>query len=401
VLYDGECSICRRAAHRLAPVLKPYRFTFAPLQTPWVQIRLGLASGTPLTEMALLTDDGRAFGGAEAIVEIARRIWWAWPLFAFARLPGVQPVLDAAYRFIAIHRNCSNGACRLHRRHYPEDWLLLIALPTGALLVRDRVPAWVFMWLMSAALFMGCKWLTWRRAVRAGGANGRLVSLGYLFAWIGMDARAFLGRRDCPAPRLREWIFAATKLFAGIVVVWFAGKLPIPPLASGWLCLLGFILCLHFGSFQLLALAWRRANVNARPLMDAPTRAVSIAEFWGRRWNSAFHLLVHDLAFKSLARRCGVARATLLVFLISGLVHELVISFPARGGYGLPTAYFLLQGAGVSLERTHAAKRFGSGRGWRGWLFTMIVVAGPAFWLFHPTFIRNVILPMLHAIGAT
>jgi hypothetical protein len=29
-----------------------------------------------------------------------------------------------------------------------------------------------------------------------------------------------------------------------------------------------------------------------------------------------------------------------------------------------------------------------------------VVTAGPAYWLFHPIFIRNVILPMLHALGA-
>ena len=33
--------------------------------------------------------------------------------------------------------------------------------------------------------------------------------------------------------------------------------------------------------------------------------------------------------------------------------------------------------------------------------FTIIITAAPAFWLFHPPFINNVILPMLHAIGAT
>jgi len=32
----------------------------------------------------------------------------------------------------------------------------------------------------------------------------------------------------------------------------------------------------------------------------------------------------------------------------------------------------------------------------------VLVIAGAsAFWLFHPVFIRNVILPMLHSIGAT
>ena len=89
----------------------------------------------------------------------------------------------------------------------------------------------------------------------------------------------------------------------------------------------------------------------------------------------------------------------LLVFLLSGLVHELVISVPARGGYGLPTGYFLLQGLGVAAEHTRVGRRIGLGHGWRGWLFTMLVTAAPAFWLFHPPFIRNLILPMLKALN--
>jgi len=82
------------------------------------------------------------------------------------------------------------------------------------------------------------------------------------------------------------------------------------------------------------------------------------------------------------------------------LVHEAVISLPARGGYGLPTGYFLLQGCGVLLERTVAGRRLGSSCGAAGWLFTLAFTAIPAFWLFHPSFVLNVILPMLHAFGA-
>jgi hypothetical protein len=37
----------------------------------------------------------------------------------------------------------------------------------------------------------------------------------------------------------------------------------------------------------------------------------------------------------------------------------------------------------------------------RGRLFALLIVAGPAFWLFPPVFVRRVILPLLHAIGAT
>ena len=74
---------------------------------------------------------------------------------------------------------------------------------------------------------------------------------------------------------------------------------------------------------------------------------------------------------------------------------------PARGGFGLPTAYFVLQGLGVLAERSDWGRRVGLGRGLRGWLFTVVFTGAPVFWLFHPVFINNIILPMLRAIGAT
>jgi hypothetical protein len=129
--------------------------------------------------------------------------------------------------------------------------------------------------------------------------------------------------------------------------------------------------------------------------------ACSLVEFWGKRWNTAFHELAHRFTFRPLRRVTGLSVATSLVFLLSGLVHELVISLPAHGGYGLPTAYFLIQGLGVIGEHSTFGRRLGLGRGLRGWLFTFVVATGPVFWLFHPPFIQNVILPMLRAIDAT
>ena len=84
---------------------------------------------------------------------------------------------------------------------------------------------------------------------------------------------------------------------------------------------------------------------------------------------------------------------------MSGLIHELVITVPAGGGYGLPTGYFLLQGLGAATERSRRGRRLGLGAGRRGWLFTALVVGAPAYFLFPPPFVRNVILPMLSAIG--
>jgi hypothetical protein len=90
----------------------------------------------------------------------------------------------------------------------------------------------------------------------------------------------------------------------------------------------------------------------------------------------------------------------LLSFLASGVIHDVVISFPARGGYGLPTGYFMLQGLGVLIERSPLGKRLGLSSGIRGRLLAVIFAGAPAFILFHPPFVRGVILPFLSAIGA-
>jgi alginate O-acetyltransferase complex protein AlgI len=134
--------------------------------------------------------------------------------------------------------------------------------------------------------------------------------------------------------------------------------------------------------------------------MRNPLRSSSLAEFWGRRWNTAFHELATRFTFRPLQPTVGRTAATLLVFLVSGLIHELVISVPAHGGYGLPTGYFVLQGLGVAGERTRVGRRLGLGRGWRGWSFTVLFTAGPAYWLFPPPFVRHVMLPTLAVIGA-
>jgi len=61
----------------------------------------------------------------------------------------------------------------------------------------------------------------------------------------------------------------------------------------------------------------------------------------------------------------------------------------------------MIQGVGLIVERSRVGRKLGLGHGVCGWAFTLIVTAGPVFWLFHPPFINHVILPMLTAIGAT
>jgi alginate O-acetyltransferase complex protein AlgI len=257
------------------------------------------------------------------------------------------------------------------------------------------------MCVVALAMYAGCKWLTfWTARLERLEVTPARVR-GYLFAWPGMDATEFFSKSAAEKPRAREWLRVIATILFGSGLLWtIARRFADRPLLAGWIGMIGAVCVLHFGLFDLLSLGWRTAGVNAVPLMRGPARSTSLAEFWGVRWNTAFHQLAHQYVFRLLRRFVSAGPAMMLVFLTSGLVHELVISVPARGGYGLPSAYFAAQGAGILLERTPLARRYGLGRGVRGWLFAMCVTVGPVFWLFHPPFVRNVIVPLMKTIGA-
>jgi Membrane bound O-acyl transferase family len=267
----------------------------------------------------------------------------------------------------------------------------------------DRVPPWLFMWALAFAIFCACKGLTWWRASVPGASAWRHA--GYLLAWPGLDAEAFLRPEPLPEserPRPREWMAAGTKLLAGAAIFWGARRLvPVDyEILLGWAGMIGLILMLHFGSFHLLSCAWRAAGVDAKPLMRRPLAAQSLSEFWGRRWNTAFRDLTHKFLFRPLAAGLGPRWALVAGFVFSGVVHDLVISLPARGGYGGPTLFFSLQGAGLLAERTRLGRAWGLGRGGRGWLFAMLALALPVGMLFHPPFVRRVFVPFMRVLGA-
>jgi hypothetical protein len=280
--------------------------------------------------------------------------------------------------------------------------LSLLLFPATVIFFQSRMYPWVFMWALSFAIFAGLKWMTWWRAhTQVAHTTGR--TLAYLFAWPGMDAETFLDSgRHASKPAPREWLWAALKTATGAALLWAIARLAPSqlPLLRGWIGLFGLILVLHFGSFHLIALFWERMGIAAEPIMAKPVLSKTLSEFWGKRWNLGFRQCAHDLIFRPLYKRIGVAAAGLLVFFASGLIHDMVISLPARGGYGLPTAYFILQGLGVTLERSSLGRRIGLQKGLTAWIFMLIVTAGPAFWLFHPPFVLRVIFPFMHAIHA-
>jgi membrane bound O-acyltransferase family protein len=279
-------------------------------------------------------------------------------------------------------------------------WLPLVALPLATIAFRSVLIPWVFMWLLALAIFVGCKWQTWWQQPARHRASWQR-SAAYLFLWPGMDAEEFLAT-DTPPPHVecREWLVPLFRTLAGALLVWSAARFISAqhPLCAGWMGMLGIVLVLHFGIFDSISAAWRSAGIHAQPIMRQPLKSESLGEFWGKRWNLGFRKLSHTLVFRPLQRRFGAVAATVGAFLASGLIHDLVISLPARAGYGLPTAYFLLQGCGVIAERSRTGKKLGLGQGTRGWLWMAFVTTAPLFILFHPCFVLRVIVPFLHAV---
>src|SRR5262245_25575235 len=138
VLYDAGCLWCATLAKRSRALLARRRFVLVPLQTPWIASRLGLPPEQLLTEMRLLLPDGRVFGGADALLELSRRFWWAWPFYALGRVPVLRKMLHAGYAWVARHRSCIDGTCDVvsqdqtavpHRRVRTIGFLPLLAFP--------------------------------------------------------------------------------------------------------------------------------------------------------------------------------------------------------------------------------------------------------------------------------
>ncbi len=89
-------------------------------------------------------------------------------------------------------------------------------------------------------------------------------------------------------------------------------------------------------------------------ISNSPWRAGTVAEFWGKRWNLLFGDWLRQVVFQRFSRK--PRKAMLMTFLLSGFMHELLVSLPYQVVYdksvwGWLTAYFLLQYMAILVEK--------------------------------------------------
>lgn len=235
-----------------------------------------------------------------------------------------------------------------------------------------------------------------------------IETMAWMFGWAGLNPSHFFHSPKSQAKPLRRQpldrsatVHALLKILIGAALL--CGVAPrfqdTWPLLAGWIGISGIALFLHCGLIHLSALIWNTTGRPVVPIMNAPLFASSVSEFWSKRWNLAFRDYAHVAVFSPLVRRLGGAGAVFAGFVFSGIIHDLAISVPARGGYGRPSLYFILQAVAVLLERKLQKSGVDLEGRWRGRIWTTAWVVGPILLLFHRPFILNVILPIIKAIN--
>ena len=210
----------------------------------------------------------------------------------------------------------------------------------------------------------------------------------FSLAWPGIDSEPFSER---PIPSIEDGKRFATGIakailgvLAFLLVAGFSERLGL--VASGWLGIVCLLTIFHLGLSDCLTELTQAIGWKVKPLFESPLRSSSLSNFWSQRWNRPFVELNKIFFLPWLVQRLGMRSAIFVIFLISGLLHELAISYPAGAGWGMPFGYFAFQGLMVLFERKMKV---------RGPIWVAMVVLLPVPILFHPAFREAIILPFL------
>lgn len=176
------------------------------------------------------------------------------------------------------------------------------------------------------------------------------------------DHKRRLARPDRPWPHVLRILGGTAGVAAGIVLVKMTSgnaTLRSFPALDHAVRLLIFVPTVESISRVLHGLE-RLAGFDTRPIVRNAFLSRTVAEFW-RRYNGRMHDWYDRNVFRPTGGRHAPARATALVFLISGLHHELMFGIATSRFTGYQLAFFLAQAPAVlaSGRLARSARRGG------------------------------------------
>jgi predicted DCC family thiol-disulfide oxidoreductase YuxK len=119
VFYDADCGICQASARLMVRLDARHQLNMVPLQTA------PTTAETPspdelLDSLHALDGDGRWWVGADAVIEIARRVPALRPLALATRVPFAVRALEIVYGLVARNRHRLSRILRLAACRLPQ-----------------------------------------------------------------------------------------------------------------------------------------------------------------------------------------------------------------------------------------------------------------------------------------
>jgi hypothetical protein len=211
-----------------------------------------------------------------------------------------------------------------------------------------------------------------------------------LFRWIWMLALHDLRRdgyaRHGAKPELRPRLLASASIALGLgygalcLALFVAPKLAP---AAGWAVRYGAgILLCYFGvegALRAFEFFDRCFGLSPPVLHQHPVLSLSLAEFWGRRWNRVVGHWLFTALYRPLALRKRPVLAVLAAFVGSAILHQYFTWAAIGFGWSLIMAsFFLLQVPLLLLEAALGQQRWPRPAR-RAWTVACLVLTSPLF----------------------
>lgn len=253
------------------------------------------------------------------------------------------------------------------RRRSATPWPAIVV----SLLVPFTIPVdWMVLRAAATIWAVVSSFKTWELA-RGGGSDPRMQqTLARAFLWLEVPQDSRVPDDDTAASSIRiegrHRLRRALLKTPGALGLW-ALEVHWPSIHSNpWGEALWALLIMWLGMtaiIDVVAGTAMQSGIHVAEGFKTPPLARSPRDFWGHRWNLFVHRWFGRHVFRPVGGLRHPIRGTLIVFLVSGLVHEYVVAaaigqLPQRIGW--MTAFFLVHGIAVIVE-VATQRRFGRG----------------------------------------